>query len=522
MVINKSVLLCQICKKVLKDPVNLPCQCTICDAHLKTAKDGLILCEVCGDEFVVKNIQCKVNKLSKKILDAEDHLSTEEKELGQDIRALMFEFQRLYDQLSQEQNIFELKSHEHFAEIKRRIDIQREQLKDKIDVIYLAMIKQVEQHETFYKQKLEESCRIKMFDLSREKEILDEELRQMEIKIERVQQLKTDNEANVKDLLGRLDKLKFMSQQKDKCAFEAKKGFEVESFGALNLRTLNIFLVSCSDDKCIKLWDLETKECIRTIEDHTTAIISMNVLENGHLISGSTDNKLNIWNPADGACLKTIDVTYRANQIQVLSGNRVACDSRDKIKIWNLNDGTCIQTLEGSHTGTIHCIIALSDETLVSASEDRTIKIWKLDEKKCINTFHGHTSKVYCLLVLKDGRLASGSEETIKIWNMASGECTKTLQGHNGSVKALESTEKFELISCSSDESIKIWDLTSGQCIRTLNGHAEGVYLIRICKKDLLVIGSQEGLINLWDLASGQCTHTLDEHRDSVTGLCFI
>ena len=106
-----------MCNKVLKDPVNLPCQCTICQVHLKSAKDGLISCEVCEKEFVVKNIECKVNKLAKKALDAEYYLSTEEKELKRDIHDMLLAFQQLRDQLSQEQNTFELQSHNLFAEI---------------------------------------------------------------------------------------------------------------------------------------------------------------------------------------------------------------------------------------------------------------------------------------------------------------------------------------------------------------------------------------------------------------------
>ena len=189
---SKLDLLCQICNNVLKDPVYLPCHCTICHAHLKTAKDGLISCETCKEEFVVANIECKVNNFIKKALDAEDHLSTEEKELQRVIRAMMIECQPLLDQLNQEQNKFELKSDEHFAEIKNKINIQREQLKEKIKVIYLAMVTKVEQNEAFYKKKLEESRRIKEFDLSREQESLDDEFRQIDLKIERAQQLKKE------------------------------------------------------------------------------------------------------------------------------------------------------------------------------------------------------------------------------------------------------------------------------------------------------------------------------------------
>ena len=197
--------------------------------------------------------------------------------------------------------------------------------------------------------------------------------------------MKRENEANVKDLQTRLEELKLMSQQTEKCSFVSKKGFGVESFGALNLRTLNRLLVSSSRDKCIKLWDLEKKECIRTIEDQTDEIYSINVLENGHLISSYDNMSLKVWNPADGACLKTIDVTDNLFNIKVLSGNRVACESLSQIRIWNLDDGKCIQTLEG-HTNSIEYILALADETLVSGSVDKTIKVWNLSENRCIKT----------------------------------------------------------------------------------------------------------------------------------------
>ena len=521
---RKSEYQCQVCSKILKDPIHLPCHDTICHAHLTdgTAKDGRITCVECKETFVVKNMDSKVNRWAKRILETEGHLSPEEKSAKSEMQKILNEFQQLYNKLQQEHALFELGSHDHFAEIKRQIDLQREELKEKIDQIYFDMINKVEQHEAFYKQNLDETRCFQEFDADNEFENFEEEFRKVDLTIQRVQQLKSEYEANVKTVQNNMDKLQFVSQQMKKCSFVAKTDFGISSFGSLNLTNLSRYLASSSIDKTIKLWDLETNECTRTLEGHTEQINGIEVLAKGHLISGSDDKSLKVWNPSDGVCLKTIPTTNQVFCLKVLSGNRVACGSKMQIQVWDLNTETCIKTLDG-HTHWIQCIISLSDETLASCSQDKTIKVWNLDDSTCIQTLHGHIDTVCSLLLLNDGLLASGSsDKAIKIWSRDSGQCTKTLQGHTNWVWALDLTDKIDLISCSRDKSIKIWNVTSGECIRTLLGHTDAVYRIRIYSNDVLASGSLDKSIKLWDLTSGQCVHTLDGHQRLITSLCLI
>ena len=234
---RKSELQCQLCSKILKDPVNLPCQCTICHGHLKdgSVKDGLIKCEPCGDNFVVKDIHLKVNTLAKRILDAEGHLSPQEKNIKSKIQKLLNELQQLNDQIHQEQTAFEVNSYDHFAEIKRKLDLQREELKNKIDEIYLAMISQVEKHETFYKQKLDENRCFQEFNAEKETKNFEDEFRKVDLTIQRVQQLQTKYGADIKELKEKMTHLQVVSKEMKKCSFVAKTNFVVSSFGSLNL-----------------------------------------------------------------------------------------------------------------------------------------------------------------------------------------------------------------------------------------------------------------------------------------------
>ena len=522
--LSKSELQCQICGKILKDPVHLPCYCTICHDHLTdgSAKDGYIACETCGEKFEVKSMHSKVNRHAKCILDIEGHLNQEEKAAKIEIQNLIMQFQQLYGQIQQEQTIFEVSSYDHFAEIKRRIDLQREELKEKVDEIYLAIIRKVELHEEIYKQKLDETRCFKEFNVDQETNNLEDEFRKVDLTIQNVQQLQSKFKANIKTLQDSMDTLKFMGKQMNKCAFESNTNFDKSSFGVLNLCNLNRILVSCSSDKTVKVWDLDTNKCILTLQDHADSVQCITALPNKqHVVSGSNDKTLKVWDVTSGECLQTLTGhTDDVECLKILPKNRVASGSNEVIKVWDLTDGKCLQTLLG-HTFWVLCFLHLPDGTLISGSQDKTIKFWNLDANLCIKTLNGHTGYVNCLLLLKDGRLASGSEDmTIKIWNMVNGECIHTLEGHTRCVWKLEFSYAYDLISFSNDKTFRIWNVTSGKCIRILNGH--GGLGDSQMYSNILAACSSHKKIEFWDLESRKCTVTLEDHQDTITGLVFI
>ncbi len=78
--------------------------------------------------------------------------------------------------------------------------------------------------------------------------------------------------------------------------------------------------------------------------------------------------------------------------------------------------GTLLKTLNG-HTNYVRYLAVLPDQTLASASADKTIKIWDTLNGNLLKTLNGHTDWVICLAVLGDNTLASGSDDkTIKIF----------------------------------------------------------------------------------------------------------
>ncbi|MCA2810388.1 hypothetical protein [Microcystis sp. M095S1] len=288
-------------------------------------------------------------------------------------------------------------------------------------------------------------------------------------------------------------------------------------------------LVSGSDDKTIKLWNVETGKEIRTLYGHDNSVTSVNFSPDGKtLVSGSDDNTIKLWNVETGQEIRTLygHDSYVSSVNFSPDGKTLVSGSYDKtIKLWDVETGQEIRTLYG-HDNFVYSVNFSPDgKTLVSGSNDKTIKLWNVETGQEIRTFKGHDSYVYSVNFSPDGKtLVSGSnDKTIKLWNVETGQEIRTLKGHDSSVYSVNfSPDGKTLVSGSYDKTIKLWDVETGQEIRTLYGHDSYVWSVNFSPDGkTLVSGSDDKTIKLWNVETGQEIRTLKGHDSSVYSVNF-
>jgi hypothetical protein len=79
---KKSQLACSYCSKIFKDPIQLPCDDSICREHLSerdVVKENCIKCNECNKEFVVKENEFKSSNALKKLIESQSYSSKDEK-----------------------------------------------------------------------------------------------------------------------------------------------------------------------------------------------------------------------------------------------------------------------------------------------------------------------------------------------------------------------------------------------------------------------------------------------------------
>ena len=224
-------------------------------------------------------------------------------------------------------------------------------------------------------------------------------------------------------------------------------------------------------------------------------------LENNDLVSFTGDRLVNIWNSTNGQ-LKSQFIVFEPNRNNPLlilpDGNLVTATSDFRIRLRSKHDFSLIRNFEVSHKSFITSLVLLKNGDLASGSEDSTIKIWNITTGQVKQTFRGG-SGVYCLAVLNNDLLASGSaDNTIRIWNIQNGSLNKTLLGHTGAVNSILVRNNDYLVSGSTDRTLKIWDKDKYSLIRTINVSFPVEILTKADKDQVYASGLNS--IELWDV----------------------
>jgi hypothetical protein len=235
----KSELTCSYCLKIYRKPVILLCNHSLCEEHLKdidVLKVKTIQCNTCKQEIGLDENEFKTNEIVKNLIEKDMHLTEAEKNLKQFIEKSFNEGIRLNEELENNKRIFTLKCFEHFQEIRRKIDLQREELKDEIDKIALAMIAQTKEFEKFFLERLEPEDGIAT-SLTADFEQLNEDFRDPAfLQLAATANVQSQNSEELEEFRVRLKDLdEMMNDFFETNSFHPNLTFDKDSFGCLNL-----------------------------------------------------------------------------------------------------------------------------------------------------------------------------------------------------------------------------------------------------------------------------------------------
>ena len=141
----------------------------------------------------------------------------------------------------------------------------------------------------------------------------------------------------------------------------------------------NTTLISVSDDKTLRIWNLEIKECINAIKTRDVQICLGNLKYNKFMVGGE-DGSITIFETEGFEPINSIKVHDEPIEIiyeNPFTGDIISGSQDGLVKIFKPDNGTCIKILKG-HNNSILFVQQIDENTILTSSVDKTVKIWKM------------------------------------------------------------------------------------------------------------------------------------------------
>mmetsp|Transcript_865 Transcript_865/g.2290 ORF Transcript_865/g.2290 Transcript_865/m.2290 type:complete len:605 (-) Transcript_865:212-2026(-) len=243
--------------------------------------------------------------------------------------------------------------------------------------------------------------------------------------------------------------------------------------------------------------------------------MAISPVDDSAIISVSSSKTLKLWNINTSQCVRTIGISdYGISCAFLKDGNFAAVGTKaGHLELFDIRTGESCASIEEAHKGTLWSIaVAPSGNTLMTGGSDHTVKFWKIHTKKkserpTLTLDASQTLEVpddvLCVKYTPDGRLilASLLDSTVRAFHSDSHKQFLSFYGHKLPVLAMDvSSDSSMLITGSADKSVKIWGLDFGDCRRSLRAHTDSVMFLAFQPDThYFFSGSRDATMKYWD-----------------------
>ena len=258
-----------------------------------------------------------------------------------------------------------------------------------------------------------------------------------------------------KIFLGAKDELQLLDLKTDTITC-----FSNEHKGRINvlIRLKDGKIASGGQDKLIKVWDINSKESLMTLEGHTSMIWALNEVAGNKLISGGSDKRALIWDMNE----KKLDFElYKDKEITVvlqLKTGKVLICSENNLCLFDLDSKQKLASIEVK-TG-IWAIRELKDGTVAIGQGNGDISILEVDNDIKIKfVLKGHKRAINSIIQLDNYKVVtSGDENNMILWDLKDPEAKFFIEGHTNKVSGLANIGGNKFVSVSQDKTLKVWE----------------------------------------------------------------
>uniref|UniRef100_A0A667Z6C0 ATG16 autophagy related 16-like 1 (S. cerevisiae) n=1 Tax=Myripristis murdjan TaxID=586833 RepID=A0A667Z6C0_9TELE len=199
------------------------------------------------------------------------------------------------------------------------------------------------------------------------------------------------------------------------------------------------YLLAASNDFASRIWTVDDYRLRHTLTGHSGKVLSARfLLDNARIVSGSYDRTLKLWDLRSKVCMKTVFAGSSCNDIVCTEQCVMSGHFDKKVRFWDIRAESIVRELE--LLGKVTSLDLNHDRTeLLTCSRDDLVKIIDLRTNAVRQTFSAQGFKCGAdwtrVAFSPDGSYVAGgsADGTLYVWNVLTGKVDRTLDKNHSS-----------------------------------------------------------------------------------------
>lgn len=269
-----------------------------------------------------------------------------------------------------------------------------------------------------------------------------------------------------------------------------------------------VFAATLGFQSSVRVWNMSTgMETTRLPKGAICLIKSSNKL----LICNHANPEMyGVYDLESGIKIQNLEIGYSGfiTFAETISNNRLVTFSQDeRIRVWDLTTGGVLCSFPWNNLLPPISFQITSDKTyIVICSKNGFAEVIKLDTGKTLHTLTANTDGHVTSVFLADSKVVltfCNTDPRIKLWNLSTGEELFNFIEHKCPIVSVVKTSDERIVSCSEDGMIKIWNWKTEKVLHTIAEKGAEILNAIVTFDDLLIVRSNDDnqeIITTWDL----------------------